>query len=525
MKTREEFITSVFAKAEKAKAAPQKRRFRLAGGLAAAAACVMLAVGIGSSGLLDGAMESIGFGDVDNGEYFVSEPVADSPYADGEEISHAEGRAIGEDRKKSAVTSGSMDSGSMDSGSVEKTEEDDISSNNDVNIDEYKNGSKRSVSTLNLSDYKEDGNKIMQNISVDLFKQAASSKKNSMISPISVITALGMVENGAAGNTKTEMEKAFGMKTDAMTRWLKDWTAAQKNKSDDSSTKINIANAFWYNKASGFKPDSDYKSILKKAFGAEIKGGNFDLSTVNQINKWVDNQTDGMIKKLVNRLNAEDMMVLANAVAFQDEWTEPYSRSQVKKERFTLENGTKKKMNFMYSSEASYFHDDMATGFAKPYKSGYKFVAILPNEGVTVKEYLDKMDGESFGAFLASEEEARVNGVMPAFKSEYSVEDMMGALKKMGIKDLFDFSAADLSGMGDVKGQNLFVGDIIHKTFIEVDREGTKAAAVTGVIVKATSMMPAPLKEYTVRLDRPYIYAIIDEETQIPVFMGTMMGV
>lgn len=520
MKTRDEFIKSVFAKAEKAK----KRRFRLAQGLVAAAACVMLAVGIGSSGLLDDAMESLGLGNIDTGENFVMPPVVDSPYAQedsvsGDENSKKAGKEDGEDTKKNAGNSRS----------VENTEEDTISQNNnentDVNTDEYKSEGKQSISTLNLSDCKEDGNQIMQSISIDIFKQAASSKKNSMVSPISVITALGMVENGASGNTKAEMEKAFGMETGAMTRWLKDWTEVQKSKSDDKKTKINIANAFWYNKASGFKPASEYKQILKNDFSAEIKGGNFDQSTVNQINMWVDKQTEGMIKKLVNRLDADDMTVLANAVAFQDKWTEPYSKSQVKKENFTLENGTKKKMNLMYSKEESYFHDDMATGFAKPYKSGYKFVAILPNEGVTVKEYLDKMSGDSFAAFLESEEEARVNAVMPAFKSEYSVDDMVSVLKKMGIEDLFDSSSADLSGMGDAGGQNLFVGDIIHKTFIEVDREGTKAAAVTGVIVKATSMMPAPLNEYTVRLDRPYIYAIIDEETQIPVFMGTMMGV
>ena len=129
------------------------------------------------------------------------------------------------------------------------------------------------------------GSEKMQDISIEIFKQAASSKKNSMISPISVIMAMGMVENGAAGDTKGQMEKVFGMDTEVMNEWIKEWSAAQESKSDDGKTKINITNAFWYNEAAGFKPNSDYKKLLKKSFDADIKGGNFDNSTVNQINK------------------------------------------------------------------------------------------------------------------------------------------------------------------------------------------------------------------------------------------------
>ena len=368
-------------------------------------------------------------------------------------------------------------------------------------------------------------NKQMQDASIRIFKQTASSKKNSMVSPISVITAMGMVENGAAGNTKTEMEKAFGMSTEDMTEWLRAWSKTQKNKSQDGKTKINIANAFWYNSAAGFKPNTNYKKVLKDSFSAEIRSGKFDGNTVNQINNWVDKQTDGMIKKLVNQLSPADMTVLVNAVAFQDKWAAPYEKNQVKKQYFTKENGKKKKMNMMYSTEDTYCHDKLATGFVKDYQSGYQFVAILPKKGVTVKEYLAQMDGEGFANFLNSAEEARVHAVLPSFKSEYTADNMASALKKMGMTDVFSPADADLSGMGKASGQNLFVEDVLHKTYINVNRQGTKAAAVTGVIVEATSMMPQPLNEYTVRLNRPFIYAIIDEETKIPVFIGTMVGV
>ena len=176
-----------------------------------------------------------------------------------------------------------------------------------------------------------------------------------------------------------------------MTEWLRAWSKAQKNKSQDGKTKINIANAFWYNSAAGFKPNTNYKKVLKDSFSAEIRSGKFDGSTVNQINNWVDKQTDGMIKKLVNQLSPADMTVLVNAVAFQDKWAAPYEKNQVKKQYFTKENGKKKKRNMMYSTEDTYCHDKLATGFVKDYQSGYQFVAILPKKGVTVKEYLAQM--------------------------------------------------------------------------------------------------------------------------------------
>lgn len=536
MKSREEFISDIFEKAEalRAKEAKEallrKKRRKAAGAVAAAAACVMIAVGVGTLGD-GGVLDKIITASFEPAGQFAAEPVADAPYDANVDDDNA-GKSVNDDTEvgdasaaENGNANGAGDAKESGSKSGRIGEDSDAPTMYGLGDGDWTIAPNKSVRHNGVYDSYIYGSEKMQDISIEIFKQAASSKKNSMISPISVIMAMGMVENGAAGDTKSQMEKVFGMDTEAMNKWIKEWSAAQESKSDDGKTKINIANAFWYNEAAGFKPNSDYKKLLKKSFDADIKGGNFDNSTVNQINKWVDKQTDGMIKKLVDRLNPSDMTVLANAVAFQDKWTEPYEKSQVKKENFTLENGKKKKMSMMYSTEDTYLSDKLATGFMKPYRSGYQFVAILPNEGVSVKDYLAQMDGESFANFLNSGEEATVHAVMPSFKSEYSTDAMVSILKKMGIKDVFSSADADLSKMGRADGENLFVSDIIHKTFIEVDREGTKAAAVTGVFVKATSMMPQPLNEYTVRLDRPFLYAIIDEETKIPVFIGTMMGV
>ena len=520
MKSREEFISDIFEKAEslRAKEAKEallrKKRRKAAGAVAVAAACVMIAVGVGTLGE-GGLLDKIITGSFEPAGQFAAEPVANVPYDANANDDNA-GTAANDDASDgdtSAAENGDAN-GADDAPATNKL--------GDGNRGIAPNKSARQNSVYDSYLY---GSEKMQDISIEIFKQAASSKKNSMISPISVIMAMGMVENGAAGDTKSQMEKVFGMDTEDMNEWIKAWSAAQESKRTDGKAKLNIANAFWYNETASFKPDSGYKKLLKQSFDADIKGGNFDNSTVNQINKWVDKQTGGMIKKLVDRLKPRNMAVLANAVAFQDKWTEPYEKSQVKKENFMLENGKKKKMSMMYSTEDTYLSDKLATGFTKTYRSGYQFVAILPNEGVSVKDYLAQMDGESFAHFLNSGEEAAVHAVIPSFKSEYSTDAMVSILKKMGIKDVFSSADADLSKMGRADGENLFVSVIIHKTFIEVDREGTKAAAVTGAIVDATSMMPIPLNEYTVRLDRPFLYAIIDEKTKIPIFIGTMVGV
>ena len=536
MKSREEFISDIFDKAEafRAKEAKEallrKKRRKIAGAVAAAAACVMIAVGVGTLGE-GGLLGKIITGSFETAGQFAAEPVTNVPYDANANDDNA-GTAVNDDASDGDTSAAENDDANgggdaTESGSKSGSigEDSDAPATYEFSGGDWGIAPNKSVRQNTVYDSYIYGSEKMQDISIEIFKQAASSKKNSMISPISVIMAMGMVENGAVGDTKSQMEKVFGMDAKDMNEWIKAWSAAQESKSADGKTKINIANAFWYNETAGFKPGSDYKKLLKKSFDADIKGGNFDNSTVNQINKWVDKQTNGMIKKLVDRLNPSDMTVLANAVAFQDKWTEPYEKSQVKKENFMLENGKKKKMSMMYSTEDTYLSDKLATGFVKDYQSGYQFVAILPNEGVSVKDYLAQMDGESFANFLNSGEEAVVHAVLPSFKSEYSTDAMVSILKKMGIKDVFSSADADLSKMGRADGENLFVSDIIHKTFIEVDREGTKAAAVTGVIVEATSMMPIPLNEYTVRLDRPFLYAIIDEETKIPLFIGTMVGI
>ena len=520
MKTRDEFIKAVFEKSERLRAAEaaargrKKQRLRVVMGTVSAAACLTLVVGL--SGMLDDAFWTRG-NDAAAGDA-AGEPVILQVQNDGamQDLEGAEAEADSgyeADAAESARQEGNTGDTDMDSRKM-----------NGFADERAVDDSGAKAATLWSRDALWETNAQVRDLSVQLFKNAASAKQNSMISPTSILLAMAMVENGAAGDTKKQMEKSFGMRMSELNQWIRAWSAVQPQENADTKSCMNIANAVWYNNRGALTLNPDYQKTLREMLQAQVKGGAFSQQTVKEINSWCSKNTYGMIDKLVEELSPAQQMILLNAVAFEDQWSAQYKKNQVKKEYFTDQNGKKTKTDLMYSKEALYCQDDMATGFIKPYASGYQFVAILPNKGVSVAAYMKKLDGERFAAFVNSGQDAVVHAVLPAFKSEYKTDALVQIFRKMGMKDLFDASAADLSGIGICSGQNLYVDEILHKTYIDVNREGTRAAAVTGVMVKATALNPEPVREYTVRLDRPFLYAIVDSYTGTPVFLGTMVS-
>ena len=178
----------------------------------------------------------------------------------------------------------------------------------------------------------------------------------------------------------------------------------------------------------------------------------------------------------------------------------------------------------MYGSEGTYFEDEKATGFMKRYKGGkYAFVAMLPNEGVSVSEYIASLDGESLNALLANPQYGTVHTSIPKFETEYKVE-MSEILQDMGMTEAFDMYNADFEGLGTSTGGNIYISRVLHKTFISVGEKGTKAGAATIVEMKdGAAAEPTEPKE--VYLDRPFVYMLVDCENNIPFFIGTMMDV
>ena len=360
-------------------------------------------------------------------------------------------------------------------------------------------------------------------VSYRMFQQAMSQPAeegtSAMVSPLSLLTCLSMAQAGAEGNTKTEMEQTFGFTSESFASWLESW---YDSLTEEDETRMNVANSFWYRQ--GFQAEEDYLLLLENRFHGTAREAAFDDGTVSEINRWCDENTYGMIPRLINQLDPDQQAMLLNAVAFEGKWQKAYEEDLVSEgETFVTEDGTEQDAVMLYSREEVYLSGEHTTGFLKPYQDGYSFAAFLP-EGMSVEDWLKETSEEEFTRMLQESEYAQVSAVIPEFKSEYTAQNMKSVLQDMGIQSLFSAGDCDLSAMGKSEGgDGLYVSDVLHKTFIELNRDGTRAAAVTGLVMKATSMEPE--KVYEVRLDRPFVYAILDQGSMTPIFMGIVMNV
>jgi len=353
---------------------------------------------------------------------------------------------------------------------------------------------------------------------VRLFHKSAEEGKNTLISPLSVLSALAMTMNGAQGETRNQMEEALGLPAEELNAWLH---AYMNGLVQSEQSKLSLANSIWFTEDEAFTVEEGFLQTNADYYGADIYQAPFDSSTKNAINKWVKDKTDGMIEEIVNEIPPLAVMYLVNALAFDAEWSTIYKDRQVRDGIFTKEDGTEQEIELMHSSEYAYLDDGNATGFLKYYKGGnYAFVALLPNEGVSVAEYVAGLSGEHLQTMLASIVDVEVNAAIPRFETEYAVE-MSETLKRMGIADAFDIDKADFSSLGH-HPMGIYISRVLHKTFIAVDEKGTRAGAATSVEMAAGAA--APMEEpKVVILDRPFVYMLIDCETNLPFFMGTMM--
>ena len=364
-------------------------------------------------------------------------------------------------------------------------------------------------------------NADVTDFAIRLFKASEESGKNTLISPLSVLCALAMTANGAEEETLAQMEEVLGMTTEELNLYLYSY---MQNLPQGEKYKLSLANSIWFTEDERFTVNQDFLQTNANYYGADIYKAPFDKQTLKDINNWVKQNTDEMIPEILDQIPAEAIMYLVNALAFEAEWSEIYEKHQVKDGEFTKEDGTKQDVKFMYGSEGTYLEDEKATGFMKRYKGGkYAFVAMLPNEGVSVSEYIASLEGESLNALLTNPQYVTVHTSIPKFETEYSVE-MSEILKNMGMTEAFDMYNADFEGLGTSTAGNIFISRVLHKTFISVGEKGTKAGAATIVEMKdGAAAEPTEPKE--VYLDRPFVYMLVDCENNIPFFIGTMMDI
>ncbi len=352
-------------------------------------------------------------------------------------------------------------------------------------------------------------------LSINLMKQLLNGEENRLISGESIAEALTIMAAGAQGDTKTELEQTImgGMDTDTYRELLAEF---HQKLSEDSWCTFASADGIWLNEDQGISLLDDFVLQNEEKFDASIQAAPFNENTLQEINAWVSEHTDGMIPHMLGELSEDEMIHILNATVFEGEWMEAFEEAQ--EETFTSASGEEQTAEMMSSTVGEYLEFSNGVGFLKEYAGGqFAFVGILPEEGISLAEFLQDFTGEDF---LQAYENAKSDRVVEIKVPKFSLEDTMSlkeTLEAMGVETAFT-SEADFSLMTETP---LAIDDILHKTYIEVNEQDTRAAAATDVVAKALAVWePDPEEILEINLDRPFFYGIIDTENGIPLFFG-----
>lgn len=340
-----------------------------------------------------------------------------------------------------------------------------------------------------------------------------------LVSPISVLYALGMTMNGAAGDTLEQMEDALrGTTADWNTflTWLLEDTKEYQG-------SLHLANAIWLrDEEDRLTVNESFLQDITDYYHAPAYAAPFDESTVRDINGFVEKHTDGMIRDVLEEISPLAAVYLVNALAFEAEWQDKYQPGQVREGTFTNMEGEQEDVDFLHSAEHTYITCKDADGFLKYYRGGdYAFAALLPPEGQNVKDYVASLTAADLCEALENHRYRDVIAAIPQFEQRCSME-LSEELKALGMTDLFHEDNADLSALGSSTMGNLYVSSVLHETAISVTPQGTKAGAATVVEVNDAGAAPAEEEPAKVILDRPFLYLLVETNTMTPLFMGVL---
>lgn len=354
----------------------------------------------------------------------------------------------------------------------------------------------------------------------NLFKSTLKNSgefQNTMISPLSVSQALGMTWNGALGATRDEMTNMLGFDIA---------NAGELNESNqfirqallnaDRKVDMNIANSIWYRQ--GYSVNSDFIKTNEDFYNAVVESLDFRQAAASKrtINQWVSDQTKGRIPEIVDEISDDHVMFLINAVYFKGQWTYKFPKEETREADFYLSNGSVVATKMMKQrADVLHFSAANCSGISMPYgNEHFEMVVILPNEGVDISTLVSSLDDQKWNDYLNAFTKRGVEVWLPrfTFKSKLKLNE---PLMDLGMQTAFT-SDANLSKIGP---GNLLISKVQHNTFIEVNEEGSEAAAVTSVEVELTSI-GAGGSPLLFKVDRPFLFAIREKDTGAILFLG-----
>ena len=362
----------------------------------------------------------------------------------------------------------------------------------------------------------------------DLFREVLSGEpdsENVFISPLSVHLALSMTWNGTDRETRQQMMEVLNYPDhDDETINASIHKLIEDLLSVDEKVETGIANSIWYRDSWTIK--QDFLDINRKYFNAEIGPLDFDdPASRDIINAWVAEMTNNRIEEIVDEIDPDHLMFLINAIYFKGVWSTEFVPDQTKNRPFYLSPGDPKEVMTMETEgEFGYAARDGYSVVELPYGQGnYSMLVFLPDPQAGVEGLIENLSIEEWNDLAdALDNKHEVNIRMPRFTVEYDT-DLNNALINLGMTDAFDRSRADLSRIADPGGVNLYVSRVRHKSFVEVNEEGTEAAAVTSVEVRVESYNPDEPQLVYFHVDRPFVFAIKEKFTNSLIFIGRVM--
>ena len=363
---------------------------------------------------------------------------------------------------------------------------------------------------------------------LDLFKRVTAKVdgRSTVISPLSVTVDFGMVNNGAVGDTRDEINRVLGYKegtVDGLNAFCKSMLVQAGEV--DPSTTLNIANAAVINKKLAQLKDGFTKTIQSN-YDAEVIYKVFGQDDVmGLINNWCNEKTNGMIPSLLKEQpNESEYAHFLNAVYFKGIWSSQFKKNDTKKEKFTLEDGSRTTVDMMW--QKGEFNcgglGNVSGALCLPYgNQAYRMIILLPIEGKTIEDVKEALNADSWQKMVKSFSGLEVDVKLPVFETETPALSLADALQEMGIQKAFS-SSADFSAMTDMP---VCISDVLQKAKIKVDETGSEAAAVTDIVMGYTSAGPASEpKVFNFHCDRPFLYAITEVSSGAIFFLGQYTG-
>ncbi|MBN1481522.1 serpin family protein [candidate division KSB1 bacterium] len=364
--------------------------------------------------------------------------------------------------------------------------------------------------------------KASDKFGLELFVRVVQDEKeaNIFISPLSVSMALGMTLNGANGETESVMRQTLGfdnMSAEEINRAYQ--SLIELLTTIDPKVKFEIANSIW--SRSDFQVEAEFKNTNATYFNALVSPLDFgSASAPKTINNWVDDKTHGKIDKIVDQIPPQTVMYVINAIYFKGTWTLEFDKSATRDETFFITETERVQVPFMHqkSQNFAYLENDLMQAIDLPYgNEHFRMTLLLPHNDKSVDDILARLNSTNWASWMGSLTNQPGTLQMPKFKIEYK-KSLPGILSAMGMSIAFS-RQADFTGIN--KDGNLFISDVLHKTFVDVDEEGTEAAAATSVAISLTSV--GGPSGFFMRIDRPFIFCIREKSSGTILFIGKII--